>query len=55
MVFSSFNALHLNEHVFPEPEAFKPERWLTSPDQLAIMKQHFVPFSVGPRACIGRK
>ncbi|KAI8057083.1 cytochrome P450, partial [Syncephalis plumigaleata] len=53
-IFSSFNALHLNEHVFPEPEAFKPERWFTSPEQLAIMKQHFVPFSVGPRACIGR-
>ncbi|KAI9591921.1 cytochrome P450 [Syncephalis fuscata] len=54
-VFSSFNALHLNKHVFPDPEAFKPDRWLTaSPDQLALMKQHFVPFSVGPRACIGR-
>ncbi|KAI9596188.1 cytochrome P450 [Syncephalis fuscata] len=53
-VFSSFNALHLNEHVFPDPDVFKPERWLTSPDQLAIMKQHFVPFSMGPRACIGR-
>ncbi|RKP28056.1 cytochrome P450 [Syncephalis pseudoplumigaleata] len=55
LVYSSIQTMHLNPEVFPDPTAFKPERWLTSPDQLEIMKRHWVTFSVGPRACIGRK
>ena len=41
--------------VFPEPEKFKPERWLdASPDQLAAMERSFFSFGAGSRACIGR-
>ncbi|RKP25656.1 cytochrome P450, partial [Syncephalis pseudoplumigaleata] len=54
-VSSSLNSLHYNEKVFPEPERFLPDRWLTATArQLGHMKHHFIPFSLGPRACIGR-
>ncbi|KAJ1300369.1 hypothetical protein OPQ81_005188 [Rhizoctonia solani] len=31
---------------------FRPERWLE--DSAGLLNKYFVPFSVGPRACIGR-
>lgn len=44
-----------NPEVFPEPEAFRPERWLdASPEKLAVMEKSFLSFGAGSRACIGR-
>jgi cytochrome P450 len=52
----SIGVMHMNEKVFPEPHVFRPERWIdSSEEELAKMKLHFAPFSVGPRACLGRK
>ncbi|KAK5461302.1 hypothetical protein LTS15_003365 [Exophiala xenobiotica] len=47
-------SLHRREDVFPSPDLFDPERWLTKdPQQLAAMKAHFWPFSSGGRMCLG--
>ncbi|CCO33927.1 Benzoate 4-monooxygenase [Rhizoctonia solani AG-1 IB] len=35
-----------------DPEEFRPERWLD--DNSSSLNKYFVPFSLGPRACIGR-
>ncbi|CAE6491986.1 unnamed protein product [Rhizoctonia solani] len=35
-----------------DAEAFRPERWLD--DHTGSLNKYFVPFSVGPRACMGR-
>lgn len=40
--------------VYPEPMAFKPDRWLDADEaQRKLMERSFVPFSRGPRMCIG--
>ena len=43
---------HRNEQVYPDAESFRPERWF---EPTAAMKLNFLPFSAGPRACIGMK
>ncbi|PWY74301.1 putative cytochrome P450 [Aspergillus heteromorphus CBS 117.55] len=44
-------ALHHDEAVFPEPSVFRPERWL---EKTTSASSSFAPFSVGPRACVGK-
>lgn len=48
--------IHRDPEAFPEPMRFIPERWLDE-DPLATKRRNnaFVPFSVGPRRCIGIK
>ncbi|XP_046978597.1 cytochrome P450 4c3-like [Vanessa cardui] len=43
-----YEAAYKNPTVFPEPEKFNPDRFLDSMHTFA-----FVPFSAGPRNCIG--
>lgn len=52
-------SIHHNAAYFPDPFSFSPERWLLNPDgsnKEAIERAHsaFTPFSLGPRACVGR-
>ncbi|KAH8897412.1 cytochrome P450 [Thozetella sp. PMI_491] len=44
--------MHLNEEAFPNPEEWNPERWLVKEGD-ELRKEAWVPFSVGPRKCIG--
>ncbi|XP_031827130.1 cytochrome P450 4g15 [Nomia melanderi] len=46
--------LHRQAHIYPNPDVFNPDNFL--PENTA--KRHyyaFVPFSAGPRSCVGRK
>lgn len=59
-------ALHHNEKYFNRPFEYDPGRWLIkgadgtregegqSPEKVAKAREAFSPFSLGPRACIGR-
>jgi len=47
---------HWNEELFPEPDAFTPERWLKEdgrPDMR--LKEKLIAFGKGSRVCIGEK
>jgi cytochrome P450 len=47
-------ASHRLPHVFPDPDAFKPERF--APEERAkLPKGAYVPFGGGPRICIGMR
>jgi cytochrome P450 len=43
--------LHHDPRWWPEPEVFRPERWLT--DATERPRHAFIPFGGGPRVCIG--
>ncbi|XP_022915412.2 probable cytochrome P450 6g2 [Onthophagus taurus] len=47
-------ALQNDEKYFPEPDVFKPERFLPE-NKEKIIKYTYMPFGDGPRICIGQK
>ncbi|KAJ0412945.1 cytochrome P450 [Aspergillus carlsbadensis] len=53
IVSSSLVSLHYKPTIFPEPERFKPERWLG--EARADLVEWWNPFSRGPRSCLGRQ
>ena len=47
--------IHYNASIFPEPMAFKPDRWLDgTPAERRKLERYLVPFSGGSRGCIGK-
>ncbi|EMC91356.1 hypothetical protein BAUCODRAFT_117766 [Baudoinia panamericana UAMH 10762] len=45
-------SLHFNPEVYPDPFAFRPERWLDGPTPQ--MQRDWIPFGMGSRQCIAR-
>lgn len=52
MVLYHIFSAHHDPKYWNNPEEFRPERWL-SPEGKLLKKEAFLPFSVGPRSCIG--
>ncbi|KAI0074855.1 cytochrome P450 [Panus rudis PR-1116 ss-1] len=48
-IIIDFISMHHNPNTFPEPEVFRPSRWMDATDSMMTM------FASGNRACIGRK
>jgi cytochrome P450 len=47
--------IHREETIFgPEPEEFKPERWLESAERSRFMENYNLTFGQGGRTCIGK-
>ncbi|MDP2316268.1 MAG: cytochrome P450 [Pseudomonadota bacterium] len=51
-IFIAPVAIHRDARWFPEPEAFRPERWLDG-STTALPRGAWLPFGAGPRICIG--
>jgi len=54
-------SIHHNAAYFPEPFAYRPERWLgleskvgDGESSVALAQSAFNPFSIGPRGCVGK-
>ena len=51
----SYAIMH-NPNVFPNPDTFKPERFLSSNGQYVSSRPNgFIPFGMGRRVCLGEK
>ncbi|EXK33073.1 hypothetical protein FOXG_05969 [Fusarium oxysporum f. sp. lycopersici 4287] len=54
--------MHHNPDIYPEPFRFRPERWIVdeknefgvSPESVSLAESAFMPFSAGPRGCVGK-
>ncbi|GAO51000.1 hypothetical protein G7K_5113-t1 [Saitoella complicata NRRL Y-17804] len=45
-------SVHHDPNLWESPEEFRPERWLDI--SKASVEKYFIPFSYGPRSCVGR-
>jgi len=46
---------HWDEELFPEPDAFRPERWLVNGKPNFELKKYSMSFGKGTRSCIGEQ
>ncbi|KAL4803048.1 cytochrome P450 [Aspergillus unguis] len=60
-VAAGIYTVHRNEEIFPRPWEFIPERWIVdehtgvSQEQVDMRLRYWLPFSLGPRACLGKE
>lgn len=47
-------SMHRQDDVYPDPEKFDIFRWVDANQPQEAMSQSLVPFSLGPRMCIGQ-
>jgi cytochrome P450 len=52
-VIMTIYGAHRDPEIFPDPEEFRPERWMDI-EERKRMEPYFIPFSTGARGCIGR-
>ncbi|HEX6242846.1 MAG TPA: cytochrome P450, partial [Polyangiales bacterium] len=52
VVFVNIYGIHRRADLFPDPDAFKPERFLDGGEK-RLPKGAFLPFGGGPRICVG--
>ncbi|PTB37642.1 uncharacterized protein TrAFT101_005480 [Trichoderma asperellum] len=45
--------IHKDATIFPDPDAFRPERWIEAAEKGQNLKKHLVSFTKGSRNCIG--
>ena len=48
--------IHIDPTLFPNPQEFRPERWLSRDDEPTgpgSLKRYFMPFAKGSRICLG--
>jgi len=55
MVAAFISAMFKDPRIWPDPDAFVPERWLNKYKGAEADRKAFIPFSAGSRSCIGQQ
>ncbi|KAI9928681.1 hypothetical protein ASPWEDRAFT_180261 [Aspergillus wentii DTO 134E9] len=45
--------MHTDPSIFPDPHTFNPSRWINASDKGERLTKFLVPFTKGPRICVG--
>jgi cytochrome P450 len=45
----------MDPKIFPNPEMFRPERWIEAAEKAQNLGRYIVSFSKGSRQCVGIK
>ena len=53
MVMAYTHGVHRDPENFANPDEFKPERWIDANGKFQYFPFKFIPFSMGPRVCVG--
>ncbi|XP_063995643.1 uncharacterized protein LOC135172998 [Diachasmimorpha longicaudata] len=54
ILFLPYYALHRDPNYFPNPNDFRPERFIEDP-KMTLHSPAYLPFGAGPRMCIGNR
>ncbi|XP_053381994.1 cytochrome P450 2U1-like [Mercenaria mercenaria] len=52
-VLANLSSSLKDPHVWKEPDEFRPDRFLSEDRESVIVPKEFIPFSLGPRSCLG--
>ncbi|XP_066267310.1 cytochrome P450 10-like [Branchiostoma lanceolatum] len=55
IILMAYDVISSLPEYYPEPEVFKPERWLRDDESSGVQPFTLLPFGYGPRMCIGRR
>ena len=54
MIFPNLHRITRNPEIFPDPDQFKPERFLDAHGTKFVKNEHNIVFSIGKRDCLGK-
>eukprot|EP00058_Branchiostoma_floridae_P009186 XP_002594674.1 hypothetical protein BRAFLDRAFT_271642 [Branchiostoma floridae] len=54
MIFVNLWSVHMDPQLFPDPNTFRPERFLDQ-DGNFVKHEAVIPFGIGPRVCLGEQ
>ncbi|MEW8545250.1 MAG: cytochrome P450 [Candidatus Thiodiazotropha sp.] len=52
-IIANLNSIMMDPNIWIEPGKFNPERFLTPDGKTLKIPEEFIPFSLGPRSCVG--
>ena len=53
ILLTNIHGVHRDPANFSDPDTFNPDRWIDANGKFQYHPYKFIPFSMGPRVCVG--